>query len=111
MQTMQRSNRAKFEKFHREHPEVYDELRRMAYQLLRAGHKRYSVDAMLHVVRWHRAMAGKDADGFKMNNNYAAFYARMLSQEPELSEMFEMRKATADSEAEGEAAPVSRARS
>lgn len=84
-----------FQEFHRDNPHVYDRLREMALKLKRVGHHRYGVKGLFEVIRWHHAMA--TTEPFKLNNNYTAFYARMLmNEEPALREFFELRTARAD---------------
>ena len=78
--------------FHAENPDVYRELRRLALDLYGMGRIRYGMKGLFEVVRWHRAMATTDED-FKLNNNYTAFYARLLmADEPRLGKFFELRE-------------------
>ena len=47
---------------------------------------------LFEVVRWNRLLRTGDR-GFKLNNNFTAYYARLLMErEPELRGMFETRK-------------------
>ena len=81
-----------FNKFHTENPWVYDKLRTMALQLKRSGRNSYGIAALFEVLRYEYAMKTKSDDGFKLNNNFRALYARKLVQnEPELEEFFRMR--------------------
>ena len=81
-----------FKAFHAANPHVYEHLRTLA---LNARRKDITVGiAMLfEVLRWQYLMATSDASSeFKLNNNYRAFYARLLmEQEPELAGYFETR--------------------
>ena len=83
-----------FENFHSLNPWVADELRRMALDLVRAGHQRIGLKMLFEVLRW-RYMRGTTDPGseFKLNNNYASRYARLLeATTPELEGRFQMRK-------------------
>ena len=67
--------------------------------LRRMGHTRYSIKTLLEVARWHTDMqtvptSAEDAK-YKLNNNHAPFYARLLmAREQELAGFFELRTQT-----------------
>lgn len=83
---------AKFMQFHTENPQVYVELRFMAQSLRARGRTHYGIKALFEVLRFHRALTTNDPD-FKLNNNYHAYYARLLmKQEPTLHGFFETRE-------------------
>lgn len=85
-----------FKEFHKSNPFVYDKLREMALQTKAAGHKRYSIRTLYHVMRWHAALETTDPE-FKLNNNHTPFYARLLmAREPELADFFTTRESVAD---------------
>jgi hypothetical protein len=52
-------------------------LRALARELLRAGRKRYGTQTILERIRWYTTIE-TFGDEFKINNNYAACYTRML---------------------------------
>jgi hypothetical protein len=80
-----------FREFHRENPHVYNELVEMALKLRGRGRKRYGIKSLFEVIRWHRALETSDED-FKLNNNHAPYYARMIMNAvPELKDFFELR--------------------
>lgn len=56
--------------------------------------RRFSVKTLLEVVRWELPVAlGKDAAGFRINNNLAAYLARELIEEvPAVADLIEMRR-------------------
>jgi len=86
----------KFRDFHRKNPKVYDQLRELALKMRRTGRKKYGIKSLFEVLRWHRALATTD-DDFKLNNNYTAYYARLLMEkEPELQGFFDLRKSRGD---------------
>lgn len=81
-----------FWEFHAAHPEVYEELRQLALDAKRRGRDRLGMKMLFEVVRWNRLLRTGDR-GFKLNNNFTAYYARLLMErEPELRGMFETRK-------------------
>lgn len=83
-----------FRAFHEANPEVYEELRDLALGLRRRGRTRYGIASLFEVLRWQRALKTQ-GDVFKLNNNYRAFYARLLMErEPDLAGFFETREQT-----------------
>ena len=66
----------KFERYHELHPDVYQLFLQYARELKVAGCTQYSSDAILHRIRWHKAISGGDDSGFKINNNFSSRYAR-----------------------------------
>jgi hypothetical protein len=82
-----------FEEFDARHPEVYQEFVKIALELRRRGHERYSADAILHVIRWHRDMDGRDVEKWKLNDHYTRCMSRRaMAEKPELEGFFETRK-------------------
>ncbi len=78
--------------FHRENPQVYWELRRLALELQTAGRRKYGLKGLFEVLRWKHALS-THGEAFKLNNNYTAYYARLLMQhEQELAGFFETRE-------------------
>jgi hypothetical protein len=72
-------------------PQVYELLRRFALEARRSGRRRMGIAALFERVRWFTAIE-THGDDFKLNNNWRAFYARLLMQnEPELAGFFETR--------------------
>lgn len=82
----------RFAAFHRRNPQVYAELRRMALDLRARGFERYSIDALMHTVRWRSALElGPDGE-WKLNDHYTSRYARLLmGREPALDGFFATR--------------------
>jgi len=81
----------KFEEFHRENPWVYESMVRLARQAKAAGKTKIGLRLLLEVCRWERILSTTDED-FKINNNYAPYYARLImSQCPDLKGMFNVR--------------------
>ena len=83
----------RFLKFHSENVGVYVELRKLALELVEAGHDHFAVATIYEVLRWRHFMRTKDDSGWKLNNSYRSRYARMLAEnEPRLANVFEMRR-------------------
>lgn len=81
-----------FLKFHKANPHVYDRLRELSLLLKSKGRKKYSIKGLFEVLRWEQALTTTGST-FKLNNNFTAWYARMLEQNvPELSNFFELRR-------------------
>jgi hypothetical protein len=71
----------RFMDFHTAHPEVYREFCRRAEEIRARGHKRYSADVILAIVRWHTDLGSKTPGTWKCNDHYTSRYARMLMRE------------------------------
>jgi hypothetical protein len=85
----------RFAAFHEQNPHVADALEALAAQWL-ARHSRVGMKALWERLRWE---AGIRTDGqpYALNNNWPAFYARLLVQRhPEWSERILRRRALAD---------------
>ena len=83
----------KFFKYHEANPQVYSLFLGFVKKARSAGHKHYSIDAIMHQVRWHMNVETRDSEGFKMNNNYTSRYARLLVKlQPNLDGFFRNRK-------------------
>ena len=81
-----------WEKAKREDPFLIRDLARLALDLRGQGHKRWSIDALFHVLRWQRATTIRNHNGLKLNNNHTALAARELMEiYPQLDGFFEIR--------------------
>lgn len=87
----------RFEIFHRDNPQVYDTLLRLAREWTRqTGGRKLGISALFERARWDLALATSDPD-FKLNNSYRAYYARLLMHEnPDLRGLFDLRVSAAD---------------
>ena len=65
-----------------------------AKRLKAAGRKHYSMDAILHAIRFDRdVLLGKDEDGYRINDHTSSRLARLLMErDPDLAGFFELRK-------------------
>lgn len=73
------------------HPEVYEALRVLALQAVRAGRRRLGMRALWERMRWELELRTGDVP-YKLDNCLAPGYARLLTErELELSDVFEFR--------------------
>jgi hypothetical protein len=87
----------RFERFDHENPQVYVILVRLAREWVdRTGRRRLGIKSLFERARWEIALATSDPD-FKLNNNYTAYYARLIMQrEADLADLFATRRSAAD---------------
>jgi len=82
-----------FESFHTNNPHVYVLFKKYTFEAINRGFQHYSSDAVLHRIRWHTSVETDDPEGFKINNNHTAYYARMFMAEfPRYTGFFRNRK-------------------
>lgn len=87
----------RFDEFHADNPRVYAVLVRLAREWVNStGRRKLGIKTLYERARWEIALATSDAD-FKLNNNFTAFYARLImAQEPDLDGLFDLRTSEAD---------------
>lgn len=99
-----------FEKFHRDNPIIYELFKKFTFMLIERGFQHHSSDAVLHRIRWHTNVETYDRTGYKINDNYTAFYARLFEEDfPQHEGFFRKRTSVADmieQEPEQEPLPV-----
>lgn len=82
---------AKFERYHKENPEICDQFKEATFALIKVGRKHFSADAILHSIRFNTVLRG--GTDFKINNNYSSMYSRLFTANfPEHKDFFEQRK-------------------
>jgi hypothetical protein len=82
----------RFLQFHADHPEVLEQIVRLAEQARGAGRTKTSMKAIFEVIRWNRHVE-RGAEPFKLNNCFTSRYARLVSEaRPDLAGMFEVRE-------------------
>lgn len=88
---------ARFEEFNADNPRVYEVLVSLARQWVNStGRHKLGIGALYERARWEIALATGDPD-FKLNNNYRAYYARLImSREWDLAGLFDLRASEAD---------------
>lgn len=78
-------------KFHEENPHVFELFKAFCADLRNAGRKRYGAKAIVERIRWHLDVETK-GDQFKINNNFPAFYSRLLMiEDPSFVDFFQTR--------------------
>lgn len=87
----------RFGQFHGENPHVYELFKRFTFEAIRSGRERFSARTILHRIRWYTGVETNDPSGFKVNDHWSPYYARLFVREyPQHARLFEMRSATAD---------------
>jgi hypothetical protein len=72
--------------------EVLDMFEGYTFALIGAGYTRYSSDAILHRIRWHKHVEQGDSD-FKCNDHWTSALSRwFMDCHPEHEGFFETRK-------------------
>ena len=69
---------SRFRQFHSDNPHVLREMERLARQWFESGKSSVGVQLLFEVLRWDRSTKTKTSDEFKINNDFAAHYARMM---------------------------------
>ena len=85
----------RFLAFHADHPEVYEALVVLARRGFEAGANRLGLRMLFEVVRWEWILSRLPAEheAWKLNNNYAPWYARLIMDEnPWAADLFELRR-------------------
>ena len=90
----------RFEVWHQQNPEVYRLFKRFAGEGIRAGRKHLGTNMIIERIRWYSAVE-TTGDIYKINNNFAPYYARMFMKDfPQYDGFFRTRKSKADGEEE-----------
>lgn len=80
-------------------PWIWEDFQRLALGRMALGFQHYSARDLFSVLRWHREGPPDDGSGFKINNNWAAYYARKFHiLHPEHAGFFRNRPSKADFE-------------
>lgn len=86
----------RFADFHRDNPKVYELFKVHALHLYNMGFRKYSADAILHVMKWRHDVKHKPENGrstfYKVNDHYTSRYAQLLAEEDERFVKFFPRK-------------------
>lgn len=80
-----------FFQYHEKNPHIFRLFSQYAWQVRKAGVFHYGAKAIMERIRWHYEIDQR-AHEFKINNNYASCYARLLiQQDPAFTDFFELR--------------------
>lgn len=66
--------------FHQKNPDVYKEFSKLAFEAIKAGKRKLSSKMIINVIRWNISLKTKTNDGFKINDAFTAYYARLFMQ-------------------------------
>lgn len=80
-----------FEQYDQENPAIWREFVRFAQLTKERGFLHYSAKGIFELIRWHTGVKG--SDGFKVNNNFTADFARKMAQHyPAFQDFFRTRE-------------------
>lgn len=85
---------ARFWNFHCKHPDVLHALARLTRELTDRGHRHLGIAMLWETLRYKTMLgAAPGEEPFKLNNDYRAYYARLLMERlPELDGIFTVRR-------------------
>jgi len=87
-----------FQEFDQAHPEIWKLFRSTTFQVMERGFRNYGAKSILERIRWHTSIEQGSRD-FKINNNYAPYYARKFhASYPEFDGFFRTRTQKTDPE-------------
>jgi len=86
----------RFMEFHAANPHVFEELRRICRFVRSRGVERWGIAACFERLRWLSQFEVRGDDPYRLNNNFRAWYSRLLNSEPGLEGLFEVRSSGAD---------------
>ncbi len=90
----------RFEKFHANNPQVYNNLVRLAREFRRKGsnhNRKMGIGMLYEVLRWNYYMNIEREEEYLLSNDYRACYARLImDQEPDLQDAFNLRCSVVD---------------
>jgi hypothetical protein len=83
-----------FKVYHKENPEVYKTLKKLAMVLVKEGYTKIGIGLLWERMRWEMLVRTTNRDpDFQFNNNYRSCYARLLMKnEKRLADIFEIRE-------------------
>lgn len=77
-----------------ENGHIYMAFEQEAFKIARSGFKHYSARTILEFLRHHSALAERNGSGWKINNNFTPYLARLFAiMNPHKSFLFEYRTA------------------
>jgi hypothetical protein len=81
-----------FLEYHQANPHVYARLEQLSQEFIDLGVRRIGIDLFINQVRYERIRTTRDAQGFKINQNFSSRYARLLlDNNPDWEGLFELR--------------------
>ncbi|GJM43455.1 MAG: hypothetical protein DHS20C21_02970 [Gemmatimonadota bacterium] len=87
-----------FERFHAANPHVYELFCRFAFDVVEAGHRRFSARTIWERMRWElRVQTRRRTGELKLNDHYPPYYARkFMADHPECEGLFSLRRVKGD---------------
>ena len=81
-----------FEEFDNDNPGVWTLFVQFTNQLIAAGRRRLSASLIIERIRWESYITTMERHGYKINNNFTAYYARKFNQTfPDCGAKFALR--------------------
>ena len=94
------------------HPDAWALFERFSLQAVAAGRKKIGAGMVAERIRWATQVELDEGSGFKLNNNYRAFLARLfVTKHPQHRDLFDFRHQTSQDRVEtgwGGGNPVAR---
>lgn len=89
---------ARFERFHRANPQVYDNLVALARQFRdKRRDGKIGIAMLYEVLRWNYYMTVESEDEYKLSNDFRACYSRLIMErESDLDGIFNIKRSVAD---------------
>jgi hypothetical protein len=91
---------ARFQRFHTNNPEVYNNLVRLAREFRSKGfnhNRKMGIGMLYEVLRWNFFLAIETEEPFALSNDFRACYARLIMErEPDLRDAFNTRTSYVD---------------
>ena len=86
----------RFNEYDNNNPHVWQLFKQFACDAYQAGHARFSAQSIIERIRWKTSVETRGGE-FKINNDFAACYARKFHAEnPHLDGFFRTRSSVAD---------------
>jgi hypothetical protein len=93
MNDQDRSIQERFEQYHKQNPQIYEKLVEYARRVKKAGFDRIGIQLLIERTRWHFMTEIQGGHEFKINNDYASRYSRLIMEkEPDLEGLFPTRE-------------------
>ena len=89
-------SKKEFLEFHENNPRVYQLFCYFADKVIKAGHNKYSAEAIFNQIRWYTTVETNDGE-YKINNDYKPYYSRMWMKQKGI-DLFYTRSSIADYE-------------
>lgn len=86
------ATRERFERYHRENPEVYELFKQFTFEAIKAGHKHIGPNIIFARIRWETSIR-TTGSRYKVDEKYLPWYSRMfMADHPEYDGFFRTRR-------------------